>query len=160
MNKKRPHLHMKKSQRKQRDCKIVGEREKRGTMKSPSSHLGVSLLSSSEVGLTSSNSYRGLSSTCPDCVREQQTVKLGFLSTCISLCVLAIAAEYRSHAVCPIIFHPPLFSYRDSNWIHKIRLTRIHSLSCFSWVCLCFHSIWLHTHRLKHTHADWMTKQE
>lgn len=61
---------MKRSQRKQRDCKIEEEREreteKRGKMNSLSSRLGVSLLSSSEVGLTSSNSSRGLSSKCPD----------------------------------------------------------------------------------------------
>ncbi len=46
------------------------------------------------------------------CVGEQQTVKMGFLITRVSLCVLAIAAVYYSLAPCPIIFLPLLFSYR------------------------------------------------
>lgn len=54
-----------------------------------------------------------------------------------------------SLALCPIIFLPLLFSYRDSNWIHKIEPTRPRSPPPLPlWACSCFHSSWTERGRL------------
>lgn len=75
---------------------------------------------------------------------EQQTVKMGFLITRVSLRVLAITAVYRSLLPCPIISPPTPASLSlaqtQTEYI-RLRPTRPHSQSLSSEPCLCFHSI-------------------
>lgn len=120
-----------------------------------------------EVGLTSSDSWgvqKPASGRRDGCVWEQQTVKMGFLITKrLALCPGYHCCILLSLALCPIIFHPLLptsFSLTEAQTEYITQgPTRTHSPFSLFLVCLCFHSIWLCTHKLKHTEAECMTKQ-